>query len=299
MASQSTARTRVMDAIARQGELELSKDEILAALREGGMIDLDALATRLFETLRDRSDGKARPMTPTDWRFLSKIDSDSNVEVVHRPPTAPFFVDGVQYRPEEIRRFDGRPLTFVLTVARTGEPVLVGYSDFQPVLTYLQAQSIGSQLGISTYKTKWCTGYSVDPVTGYYTTYQYPCGIETEDPPTPPPPPPPPPPSFIATFHEHLHVTSGKPAGHSFSLDPNTVYMDLTKVHKSGAWPFDSDWNDAISAITLNGTTVMIAEHTNLEGTKVLIGPNLGNLIDLASIGWNDRISSVWNVGPL
>jgi hypothetical protein len=114
-----------------------------------------------------------------------------------------------------------------------------------------------------------------------------------------PPKPQPPPPSLIATFHEHFHYTSHRGGGNSLSLQPGFLYKDLTNVHMSGMWPFGSDWNDQISAVTLNGATVVCAEHTNFEGSTLLLSPQSGNLIDLSPLGWNDRISSVWNYGAV
>lgn len=279
---------------------ELSKEQVLAALKERGITDVDALAQKLRDALRSQGEGAPQPATLMDQDIPGGPRSKSAVEVRHRSPGVPLLVDGVQYASAEISRFDGRPLHFILTSTAAREPVLVAFTTFSPVLSYLRSTLVEAQIGVSHHKTKLCWFYSRDPVTGYFTAYQYPCGIEPhEEPKPPPPPPPPPPPSLVATFHEHFHQTSRKASGNSITLQPNFFYADLTKVHMSGLWPFDSDWNDKISGVTLDGATVVCAEHGNLEGSTIVLGPPGGNVIDLFPLGWNDRISSMWNVGAV
>jgi hypothetical protein len=161
-------------------------------------------------------------------------------------------------------------------------------------------RQVEAGLGILHHKERWCTGATVDPKTGYITYYQYPCGPEPHEPPPPTPPPAAPaPPSLIVQFHEDFHTTSHRPGVRSLSLQPGWLYADLTKVQMTGMWPWNKSWNDQISGVTLNGSTVVIAEHTNFEGTKLLLWPQQHGSapIDLAALGWNDRASSIWNFG--
>ena len=71
-------------------------------------------------------------------------------------------------------------------------------------------------------------------------------------------------------------------------------WLDLTRVSRGGF--FGGDWNDAISSLSSTDTFCIYAEHVRLEGSSLLLPPGKP-VPNLSSLGWNDRISSVWNYG--
>ncbi len=94
---------------------------------------------------------------------------------VHKAPVAPFVVDGVRYAPEQISKFDGRPLYFVVDMAKPLE--MVGYtnkSDFDAAVT-LANQKAG---GIGTQQAgQYVTLYAGDEMTGDWMNVNSPYGI--------------------------------------------------------------------------------------------------------------------------
>jgi len=83
-------------------------------------------------------------------------------------------------------------------------------------------------------------------------------------------------------------------SGNWFWLAKSYMWNDLTRVSRGGF--FGGDWNDEISSLAYTDTNCIYSEHINHEGSTLLIGPNMP-ISDLSLLGWNDRISSVWNYG--
>lgn len=66
---------------------------------------------------------------------------------VHKAPAQPFIVDGVKYAPEQISKFNGRPLYFVVNMAKPKE--MVGYtnkSDFDGAVAVSKRQGTGASI---------------------------------------------------------------------------------------------------------------------------------------------------------
>jgi hypothetical protein len=94
---------------------------------------------------------------------------------VHKAPAEPFIVDGVKYAPEQISKFNGRPLYFVVNMAKPKE--MVGYTEknaFDAAVAASKALSTGSSVqGAGQYATL----YAGDELTGDTLTVNSPYGI--------------------------------------------------------------------------------------------------------------------------
>jgi hypothetical protein len=81
-------------------------------------------------------------------------------------------------------------------------------------------------------------------------------------------------------------------SGNWFWLAKGYMWKDLSRVSRGGF--FGGNWDDAISSLSSTDTTCLYCENINLEGSILLLIPNRPTP-HLSSLGWNDRISSVWN----
>lgn len=83
-------------------------------------------------------------------------------------------------------------------------------------------------------------------------------------------------------------------AGDWFWCGARQAYNDLTGVHHG---PLHlHDWNDEISSLGGTNCAVRYYEHINFGGSSLVVQP-FTDIPTLVPSGWNDRISSVWNLG--
>ncbi|AQZ63326.1 unnamed protein product [[Actinomadura] parvosata subsp. kistnae] len=218
----------------------LQEDDVLALLREQGITTLEALVGKVLTAPRS-----AAPVGVDPIRALARSPQAGPVR--HRPPSMAVVLDGVEHDPQDLSRYDGRPLTFIY-----GARELVALTDDTALNGALWA---ASQLrGAQT-----ATGDPRPPTQGEVQMFE--------------------------------HVDYG---GDWFWLGARQAYNDLTGVHHG---PFHAhDWNDEISSLGGTNCTVRYYEHINFGGSSILIAPNT-DVPTLVPSGWNDRISSVWNVG--
>jgi len=83
-------------------------------------------------------------------------------------------------------------------------------------------------------------------------------------------------------------------SGSALELQPGESYRDFTDI---GWWVFAMDWNDKISSIGPTSSLCMVFEHTHSQGSSLFVGPSGTSWLNLHSLGWGDRISSVINGG--
>ncbi|MFD1938515.1 hypothetical protein ACFSKW_44280 [Nonomuraea mangrovi] len=83
-------------------------------------------------------------------------------------------------------------------------------------------------------------------------------------------------------------------AGDWFWCAARQGHNDLTSVYHG---PLHlHDWNDVISSIGGTNCAVRYYEHINFGGSSLFVTP-FSDIPTLVPSGWNDRISSVWNLG--
>jgi hypothetical protein len=314
--SLTTGARPFLASISRQELAKLSKTQLLSEFNREGICDLDALAERLVNCGLERLAPPA-PDTAIDFAALAGGPCRETEErIVHRRPNVPFTVDGVLYEPDEINRFDGQSLHFVLKRKSDKDKMLIGFKDRGLFIGLLRSQWMAAQVGVSQGSVLpgvslqgMCCNWEGFP--GGLAWVCRPCGDQgkgggggatggstggTKAIPFPA--------SGEAIFYEHAGFTGEKL---SVPGNPATAYSNLTKVNRSGILFWAESWNDAISSISLNKCIVQVFEHINYEGTSLLLesskdesttfgNPTHVNLVDL---GWNDRISSVVNWGPV
>jgi hypothetical protein len=93
---------------------------------------------------------------------------------VHKPPRAPFVVDGVQYAPQEITKFNGRPLYFVVDPGKS--PEMIGYTkqaEFDAAVASKRAERPVQPNGAGQYLDL----YDGDELTGYSARFNSAWGV--------------------------------------------------------------------------------------------------------------------------
>jgi hypothetical protein len=76
----------------------------------------------------------------------------------------------------------------------------------------------------------------------------------------------------------------------------NGTEHDMRLVERGCFLWWCSDWNDTISSMAATDTKVIYWSDINFAGSTLTVYPYIA-VPDLRVYGWNDVISSVWNVG--
>ncbi|WP_049567618.1 hypothetical protein [Nonomuraea sp. SBT364] len=117
----------------------LREDDVLGVLRESGITTLKALVQH---ALALPPPAEPQPLDPA--RLLAPArPAAGDAPLKHRPPQVAVVVDGVEYDPADITRFDGQMLTFVAD----GSPDrILAYTDDRPLRAAVwAATSLGAQ----------------------------------------------------------------------------------------------------------------------------------------------------------
>jgi hypothetical protein len=265
-----------------------SVSEVMVALRKAGIKDLEDLVKRVIGTAQ--AEDEALDV------FAPVSEPQAGASFSHRPPKIPFTVAGVTYDPADIKRFDGQPLHFLYrTVGDAAELIgFVGNEWVRAVTAYAQLRLLGGlaapAAGYGTLLGGVAGGYHPYPHYPYYPSpgkgaKQHVAGLLLTEAPT-----------FACSFWEHANFR-----GRKLVLRARRAYRDLTKAG-GGFLSFSSDWNDIISSVQLDGAAVRLFEHTNYEGDSLSIFPTAPTFVfipNLELLGWNDRVSSIQNLGQL
>jgi len=239
-----------------------------------------------------------------DFAPLAKLTpQDVARAITHVVPRIPFILDGVAFEPKDISRFNGRALIFTPLVQPDGSTGLqVFHDEVRPILAgYLQTRQIASLLfpndfppipgppipGPPNPPGTPSGQHDYPPLVGCGGITGIACG-QSQQPSVPTPP------LVPGTFGQVQMFDDSNYSGNWFWLAKSYMWNDLTRVSRGGF--FGGDWNDEISSLAYTDTNCIYSEHINHEGSTLLIGPNMP-ISDLSLLGWNDRISSVWNYG--
>ncbi|WP_129124914.1 hypothetical protein [Geomonas oryzae] len=118
---------------------QITKQLVLQSLQEQGIRDLDGFATRTLEMVMNSKpqplsalmpglEGKSREEAIMELLFGSKAQSAAR-DMQHKQPKVPFTLGGVSYHPEEIRRFNGKPLHFIWSSEMAANGFLTAVND--------------------------------------------------------------------------------------------------------------------------------------------------------------------------
>jgi hypothetical protein len=256
---------RLRKALGRRDLKAITPAAILAAFREDGIRSLEDYAKKLSDIIREQ---KGAP-TRLDIDALARPTPAAVVAAIrHKVPQVPFVMGGTVYDPKDIVRFNGRELLFV----DTKEELFV-YADTAAILTLLQAAAFTNilQTGLKKYGIQQTPG-AVRPADADIVVGRPPHSQGYQ-----------PPPARCSMFDDADYL------GSQLDLEPGHAFPDLSECY---TWPFGSGWNDCISSIYDTSGLCVFWEHIHFQGSQLV---SIGNK-NLASIGWNDRISSVQNI---
>jgi hypothetical protein len=261
----------------------------MVALRKAGITDLEELVKRVI--------GKVQDADEAVDVFAPVAEPPAGAPLTHRPPKIPFTVAGVTYDPADIKRFDRQPLHFVCrprgdATERIG---FVGNDWLRAIRSYAQLRQLGWLAapagygvvygGVAVYN--YPPNYYPPPYSTYGPPGQVAAGISPgiEEP------------SRACRLYEDANFV-----GSRLLVRANVEVRDLTQI--SRGFLGLGDWNDIISSVRSDGATVLLYEHINFaaDGDSLMIYPTekeIYRFVNLAPLGWNDRVSSVQNFGKI
>jgi hypothetical protein len=280
----------------------LTKEGLVRAFNDDGIFDLESAAEHILKRIKKDTEIQRTEPHSIDFAQLGKrTPQDAARSIIHVVPKVPFILDGVTFDPGDIRRFDGEALVFMPIIKADGSLWLqVFHEEIRQVLAgYLQMRQVAGLIypedfsipGAST--TPPGTSPGQPPGTDYWPPLVgcggitgIACGapnLPTRGPLNPP-----------ITSGQIQMFDDADYSGNWFWLAKGYMWKDLTRVSRGG-W-FGDDWNDEISSLSSTNTTCIYYEHINFEGSSIILAPNKP-ISNLSELGWNDRISSVWNYG--
>lgn len=277
------------DAVASCHLKSFTAENVLRAFAEEGIRSLEDLAKRVVATT---CHPEARPQRVSLEQITRPTPAKLLATIVHRPPKLPFYVNGVEYEPADIARFNGRALHTVVS-GRGRSPELIAFEEHSTFARLVELLYMAGLVGLN-------LGSGASGGAGLQIDIAF-------VPPSVTPPPPDslePPPRTQGSgsgsggidhrvIRMYEHVLWG---GDSLELGPMLAYSDLTKVGRGFLGL--GDWNDIISSLWLTHSHVVCWEHTHHQGSALITGRYAHFVHDnLVTYGWNDRISSVLNCG--
>jgi len=265
---------KVTRIIASSNFEDLTPETLLRAYEEEGIRSLEDLTQRLTEAIQDP---KGRPQRLNYELFSKPTPREASATIEHKVPKVPFIVNGIEHDPEDIVRYNGRELCFIVD-SRSEPSELVVLEDKAVWSSFLQTIVLANL--VPNAADFQYGGYHSVPGprpasegSVIQVTPPNPLGKSTAD---------------VYMFSEPNLV------GSRLELGPNLMYTDLTRLDI--IWLLD-DWNDEIESISPTTSFCIFAEHIDLGGSKLFFkDPRVGSR-NLETIGWNNRISSVWNMG--
>jgi len=300
-------REKVLKVLSTSSLGKLTPDEILVVLKEDGVKSLKDLVTRLIEITKDSAELSSSSPSRINLQLLSRQTPKEIVStIVHRLPKVPFVLNGTEYDPKDIRRFNGRELHFIVGSQAVRQGALLAFEDRSILTSWLQMIYLNRLSGLDTASALPSESlgggrlleqvYNCPPGFNCYVVFQ---------PPIPPPPPPPAPDPAIlfqpptagervpaeVTMYELYGLR-----GLGLRLPPGYNWPDLTQVTRYNVGWYYSTWNDAISSLHKTSSVCAYFEDVNFGGTVRIVVPHVW-VFDLDILGFDDTISSVMNFG--
>jgi hypothetical protein len=258
------AADKLRRALGRRDLKAITPEAILAAFREDGIRSLEDYAKKLSDVVREQKGVPRR----IDIDAMARRTPEKVVAAIrHKVPQVPFVMGGIVYDPKDITRFNGRELLFI----DNGDELLVYADAAEAVTLLLQAISLVNviQTGLEKYGIHQKPG-AVKPADQGFVIPNPPQSQGSQPP-------------AVCVMFDDLDYSGGQ-----LNLDPGYEFPDLTQCYTA---PFGSGWNDCISSIYPTSGLCVFYEHINFQGSQLITTGNS----NLASNGWNDRISSVRN----
>jgi hypothetical protein len=254
-----------------------NEDSIVASLREIGVTTLEQLVSHII-----RKTAAARPnISP-----IFVVDRlDKTLPIRHTLPTIPVIIDGVEYDPRDIDRFDGTPLHFIYFRRKNGSALFEATTDGEQIKTarlLLTYSKIQDWVPIWDEDGRLGLGQIHGPATDHGGSGNSAPDSGDDDLDSGPP--------FNARSIQMFSAANY--GGDWFWLKEGYQYARLSEVDRNTVLFFSGDWNDQISSLAGVPGPVIYFEHANFQGSTLTIG-GYTPIPDLTPMGWNDRISSV------
>jgi hypothetical protein len=294
-------REKVLQALSTSSLYNLTPDEILMALKEDGVESLEGLVTRLTETIKDSADQSSQFPSRINLQLLSRQTPKELVStIVHRVPKVSFVLDGTEYDPKDIRRFDGREIHFVIGSQSAPRNAMLAFEDRNILANWLQIIYLSKFAGLNVASTSPSQSTDIGILVHGPEHPQTPGGGAWGPSPRPLPPPPaeqgP-----LPTYSPHATVEvrmfdQVNFKGQMLMLGPGLSLPVLTWVPRGQFLQWKADWNDAIRSIYSTSSVCAYFEDVSFSGAIRIVVPNL-NVYDLEWLGFDKSISSVMNFG--
>lgn len=259
--------THILDISYAAGSL--NEKDIIAALRAEGITTLEQLVSNTLLRLREGC--------PTRAPVIGVEECKQGLPITHTAPQIPVTVNGVEYEPADIARFDGTPLHFIYSRRSDGRTLFQGTSDRSQVNT---VSLIWSFLQIRDWKPIPVPVGSGGTIIGIGQEHGPESSSGT------------PPPKKERNYGSVQMFSDANYEGDWFWLDRGYQYAKLSKVSRNTVLFFSGDWNDQISSISETAGPVTYFEHADFQGSSLTVPP-WAPIPNLTWLGWNDRISSV------
>jgi hypothetical protein len=247
-------------------------DAILAALERQGIKNLRQLIEQMAE----------RPAEAERVDLFGPEPERTTRPGAQRVPKVPITVNGITYDPKDISRFDGQHLNFVLQPAGS-EIRLIGVpgNQFLRAVTEYFALSRVAQY-LSSPHVLDLPSAGKNPPPGWQ-----PSG-DAQGPPD------------LSGTHEVPSLigkfwTDANFQGDWLWLNAGFNWPNLVNVPR-GTFHL-GDWNDVITSVETNSAVMILYSDINFGAPVLIIPPSLPLINDLGVFGWNDRVSSIKNLG--
>jgi len=249
---------------------KLSRAKIIKELAADGVDTVPKLVDRLL-AFQESHLRKPHPAAVPVVAALAKIGVPSQglKKIVHRPPKAPLYVDGVLIEPKEISRFNGQPLHYVLGTKSPdkGKPVMQAFtgSDY---LNFLKTTYVASLVTEDVCPGgPGCGGPGLPHMGSYPGTF-----------------------GLVAAYDQTNYN------GLVLELEAGRAFSDLGIVFKGLPWM--GTWNDTIQSTRFCNNIVTYFSDINFSGNQLTV-PRWTDEPDLSSLSssWSDVISSIVNWG--
>jgi hypothetical protein len=243
---------------------EMSRAEIIKKLQGDGVDTIEKLVDRLlaFQAVPARS-----TVTPAKSALSRGDPTPEQLKNIHyTPPQVPLYIDGVSVEPAAISGFDGQILNFVIAKIPGGndQTALHAFTgnDHVSFLKGAYADSLFSGSGLATRKESPHL-LPLDP----YSLEQ------------------------VQVFQDINYQGNWT----WFRASSYLLYPDLRNISRGCFLWWCGDWNDQISSMGATNTKVLYYWDINFSGPTLTVYPYIA-IADLRIYGWNDAISSVWNL---
>jgi hypothetical protein len=244
---------------------EMSREEVIKKLHAEGVDTVEKLVDRL---LAFRAEPPHSTMTPIESVLPRKDLTPAELKNIHyTPPQVPLYIDGFSVEPAAISRFDGQVLNFVIAKlpGGKGQTALHAFtgSDHISFLKGAHADSFFSGSGLTT----GTEDPAQLPLDAPYSVGQ------------------------VQVFQDINYQSNWT----WFRASSYLLYPDLRRISRGCVLWWCGDWNDQISSMGATNTKVIYFADINFAGPTLTVYPYTP-VPDLRVYGWNDVISSVWNI---